>query len=167
MYCDGCGAQVQTGHAFCGNCGKTLVGNTQRANRVEQHLHLLGVLWVVYSVVQGLGAVVLLIFVNTLFNPMTPIAIGAPPLFRQFLSLIQPFFAFFAMLLLLKAIADAAAGYGLLQRAPWARITALVVAFIAMLNVPFGTALGIYTVWVLLSPGADIQYQNLGRSVSV
>ena len=42
------------------------------------------------------------------------------------------------------------AGWGLLQREAWARTVALVVGFVALLNVPLGTALGIYTLWVLL-----------------
>jgi len=42
------------------------------------------------------------------------------------------------------------AGWGLLQRAPWARLLALILAFLALFNVPFGTAIGVYTLWVLL-----------------
>lgn len=169
MFCDSCGAEVQAGHAFCRKCGKSLVGYVQPANRIEQNLHLLGILWIVYSILHALGGFALLILANTLFNPMRHFEIGPPPGlpgFQHFLSFVQPFLATIAMLLLVKAIAGIAAGYGLLQRAPWARITAVVLAFLAMLNVPLGTALGIYTVWVLLSPEAEIQYQNLRRPVS-
>jgi hypothetical protein len=35
----------------------------------------------------------------------------------------------------------------------------LVLAFLALFNIPFGTALGIYTLWVLLPAGSDVEYQ--------
>ncbi len=42
------------------------------------------------------------------------------------------------------------AGYGLLKHYAWARIVALVLGFLNLLSIPFGTILGIYTIWVLL-----------------
>jgi len=159
MFCDSCGIQVQAGQSVCSKCGKVLVGYVQQANRMEHHLHLLGIFWIIYSILHGIGGAVLLILANTLFSAGRHFEIGAPPF-------LQPLLSFVGLLLVAKGIIGIAAGYGLLQRAPWARTVTVVLGFIAMLNVPFGTALGIYTVWVLLSPGADIQYQNLGRPVS-
>ena len=46
------------------------------------------------------------------------------------------------------------AGYGLLKRRSWARVLALVLGFLNLFNVPLGTALGIYTFWVLLKDEA-------------
>lgn len=42
------------------------------------------------------------------------------------------------------------AGFGLLSWKPWARILAIVLCAINLLNIPFGTLLGIYGLWVLL-----------------
>jgi hypothetical protein len=42
-------------------------------------------------------------------------------------------------------------GFGLLRGKPWARVVLLVVAAFEVLHVPLGTALAIYTFWVLLS----------------
>jgi hypothetical protein len=33
--------------------------------------------------------------------------------------------------------------------------------FLSILSLPFGTALGIYTIWVLLSAGAGQEYERL------
>ena len=41
------------------------------------------------------------------------------------------------------------AGLGLLKLAPWGRILGIVISALDLLNVPFGTALGIYGLWVL------------------
>jgi len=46
------------------------------------------------------------------------------------------------------------AGYGLLTRKPWARVLAIVVGILSLLNFPIGTAIGIYTLWVLTQPVA-------------
>jgi hypothetical protein len=42
------------------------------------------------------------------------------------------------------------AGMGLLSLRPWARILTLILSALNLLNVPLGTALGIYGLWVLL-----------------
>jgi hypothetical protein len=43
------------------------------------------------------------------------------------------------------------AGIGLLKYRPWARILTIVLCAINLVNIPFGTALGAYGLWVLLS----------------
>ncbi len=41
-------------------------------------------------------------------------------------------------------------GIGLLKRKPWARIAAAVLGIINLMNFPLGTAVGVYTLWILL-----------------
>jgi hypothetical protein len=54
------------------------------------------------------------------------------------------------------------AGWGLLHREPWARILALVLAFVVMfINIPLGTAVGVYTMWVLLPRESEEEYDAL------
>jgi hypothetical protein len=40
-------------------------------------------------------------------------------------------------------------GLGLLKRQPWARILGLVMSALSLMHIPFGTALGVYGLWVL------------------
>lgn len=42
------------------------------------------------------------------------------------------------------------AGIGLLQRRSWARVVAPLVAALNLINIPFGTPVGIYGLWVFL-----------------
>ena len=42
------------------------------------------------------------------------------------------------------------AGVGLLYFKPWARVLTIILSVIHLFSVPFGTALGIYGLWVLL-----------------
>jgi hypothetical protein len=46
-------------------------------------------------------------------------------------------------------------GAGLLGRRHWARLAGLVLSTFAILWVPFGTIVGIYGLWVLLSKGTE------------
>ena len=46
------------------------------------------------------------------------------------------------------------AGWGLLSRKAWARVLALVVGFLNLVNFPLGTAIGLYIAWVLLQSDA-------------
>ena len=41
-------------------------------------------------------------------------------------------------------------GIGLLKRKSWARVLMLIVGVLELPNVPLGTALGVYTLWVMI-----------------
>ncbi len=47
------------------------------------------------------------------------------------------------------------AGWGLLGFKPWARVLAIIVAVFNIWSIPFGTALAIFTLYVLLSGKSD------------
>ena len=47
------------------------------------------------------------------------------------------------------------AGFGLLQFKPWARILAIVLCAIQLINIPVGTILGAYGLWVLLNKDTE------------
>lgn len=62
------------------------------------------------------------------------------------------------LFLALLALPGIAAGWGLLARQGWARILAIVVAGLGLFNFPVGTAIGVYTLWVLLQRSADAYF---------
>jgi hypothetical protein len=100
----------------------------------------------------AIGGVVVYIIANTLFAPGG--GTGAPAFLRPLLSVVGIF-------VLGKAALGFIAGWGLLQREPWARIVALVLGFISLFNIPFGTAIGVYTMWVLLPSQAEQEYEAM------
>jgi hypothetical protein len=159
MYCDQCGAQLQPGVAHCGRCGKAVLGLIElRRSRVREHVRLLGILWMAYSALHvfvGLGAIVV---AQVIFDRVIHIGNGPPPEVSVWL---RPLISFVGWLILAKAAAGFFAGWGLLQKQDWARTVALVVGFVALLNVPIGTGLGIYTLWVLLPTKSDDEYREL------
>jgi predicted nucleic acid-binding Zn ribbon protein len=162
MFCNRCGTAVQADQRFCSRCGRqfteTMVVGYPHRSRVQEHIRLLGILWLALSAFNAVGAVVLYIIANTLFVNVHESS--GPPLW------LHPFLGFIAILIVAKAAAGFLVGWGLLQRESWARITAIILAFIALFNVPFGTALGIYTLWVLLPAASDEEYEKEVRSVT-
>ena len=58
-------------------------------------------------------------------------------------------------LLLILSVPGLITGFGLLSFKPWARILAMVLAVLQLVNIPLGTILGIYALWVLLNKETD------------
>ncbi len=162
MFCDQCGAQLLGGASRCARCGKPVLGLIElRRSRVREHVRLLGILWMAYSslyVIAGVGALIMaqVIFGGAfhLHNPPSPeVAVWLRPLMNCF-----------GWLLLAIASAGFFTGWGLLQRESWARTLALVAGFVALLRIPLGTALGIYTLWVLLPSQSDEEYKAMAQA---
>ena len=154
MFCQSCGTEIQPGQKFCSGCSRPLSDYVMAAqtSRLQRNLQLLGIFWIAYSAITLLGGVVVVIIANALFGPAGHT--GAP-------AFLQPLLTSVGVFLIAKAALGIAAGWGLLQREHWARILTIILGFLALIHVPLGTALGIYTLWVLLSPGADHEYQTM------
>ena len=52
--------------------------------------------------------------------------------------------------LAISSIAQIICAVGLLKRRSWSRVPMIVVSAVKLLDIPLGTALGIYTIWVLI-----------------
>ncbi len=159
MFCNSCGAKLESGQSVCPSCGKTVVTDTVSpppASRLLRHLRLLGMFWIVLSVYFLLGAITLLIVCTVVFRNVEIPRHGAE-IATAVLSIVGVF-------LLALAVGGFMAGWGLLKQLAWARLVALVMAFISLFCFPFGTALGVYTLWVLLPSEAEAEWRGLVRS---
>lgn len=154
MFCTKCGRETQEHDAFCPGCGIALrnVPLMPAQSRIAGHLRLLGILWVALSAFRFVPALILISMEeHGVFRGE-----GAPP----FLS---PLIESIAVAILLLAVAGIITGWGLLVRQPWARMLAIVMGAIGLVDMPFGTALGIYTFWVLLPVESEAAYQRISR----
>lgn len=177
MFCDRCGNQLAYGAQFCASCGKAVapglvppvrsIAVPPPQGRVRRHIHRLATLWVVNGVLRLIGVTWFILFGNMFFpgwrGRMWP---GAWPLgpgwgFDSFLPgglfSLGIFLGFFGVLHLVLA-------WGLFERQPWARVLGLVLGILALLRFPFGTALGIYTLWVLAPEESAREYDQLVNS---
>jgi hypothetical protein len=166
MFCDRCGTEVQAEQRFCGRCGKEFSGASAvgypRRGRVSEHVRLLAIFWLALSALTLVGGAVLYVLANTLFLHLPSRAGGDVGT-----AWLHPFLTFIAVVVAMKAVAGFFVGWGLLQRDPWARVLALILGFLALFNVPFGTAVGIYTLWVLLPAESEAEYREQAESMQV
>jgi len=154
MFCNHCGTKADAGQEFCSSCGKSLIPGVSGESRVGPHLKPLGIFWVVFSSFRLIGAVATLVVGMLVIPFLTSEFPIAESILRTVISLVGGG-------LLLSAMAGLAAGIGLLGKRPWARLLAVIMAFLFMLEIPYGTLLGIYTLWVLLSAEREEEYKRM------
>jgi hypothetical protein len=73
------------------------------------------------------------------------------------------FLRFAWVVIVVRAGLALVAGWGLMERTQWGRIVAIVAAFLSILKFPIGTALGIWTLVVLLGYRNTTLYDQLER----
>jgi len=112
---------------------------------VPQHVTILGWLYIV-------GHALFLVIGGFVFLLLT--GIGAASSDSEAARILPLVGMAVGLLLAALALPGLAAGYGLLKHKPWARILAIVVGVFSLVNFPVGTAIGIYTFWVLMQPAA-------------
>jgi hypothetical protein len=161
MFCDQCGNALVTGQQYCSRCGKQVIGRIQmvRRSRVQEHVRLVAMLWMAYSAFSVIGGVVMIVVANTIFGRVIHVA----EIPAEVTIWLRPLLVSIGGIILVKSAAGFLAGWGLLQHQSWARILALIIGFISLINIPLGTALGIYTMWVLLPAQSDEEYRALAQ----
>ena len=162
MFCDQCGMHLQAGQTECAQCGKPVRGPLGfPRNRVREHVQLLGILWMAFSAFHLLGGVIIILIGKLVVVRIGSMPNGPPP---EVMEWLPGLVCAFGWLIVAKAAVGFVAGWGLLKREEWGRVVSLVVGFLALLNVPIGTALGIYTLWVLLPSHSEQDYNALARA---
>lgn len=113
---------------------------------LSEHVRFLGILTVVLGTVASIAWVFLLVAGGFIWFPATGPAAMVD----------QAFWGLVAVLLLaLLAGFSIGAGAGLLSRQAWARPLAFGVTVVSLVLVPFGTAYGVYGLWVLTRQGVE------------
>lgn len=67
---------------------------------------------------------------------------------------------FVATFLVLTALPGIVGGIGLLKRKNWARVLVIFLAVLDLIDFPFGTAIGVYTLWVLLNNDTSALFES-------
>ncbi len=113
---------------------------------IRQHIKILGVMFIVWgalSVLFGIGFFLFLVGIGTATGDGQVIAI---------LSIVA---TVIGSLCLITGIPEIITGWALLEHKSWSRWLTIVMAILNLLDMPFGTALGIYALWVLFKPESE------------
>ena len=118
----------------------------QEKTRMEEHVKILGILYIALHAL-GIIAAAIVFFILVASGIITgdPEAIVITRIVGISVSAV----------LVLFSLPGIFAGFGLIKHESWARVLAMVLGFINLINVPFGTALGIYTIWILTNREAQ------------
>jgi hypothetical protein len=167
MYCNRCGTQLQPDFNLCPKCGapvrEAVTGEAPiqpgvdiRRTKLQRHLRTLGILWIVVGVLWVIPSLVLMGLSHA-----PHIMIGDEMFNRPFMP---PMLFSLGSIFLFVAAGGIFVGWGLMRHERWARITAIVVGILALFHPPFGTALGIYTLWVLLPSDSAAEYERMSQA---
>lgn len=184
MFCSGCGQPISPGQQVCLRCGRPVpaagvaggpMGGAAAYGgappiaippaayfytRVHQHLQSAGILWIAYGLWTLFTWALAMSFFSGMFGNYFGHWNHGP--FGEFPFGHLPWFApLITVLVFGRAILSVATGIALVRRAPFARMLALVAAFLTIFKLFTGTALAIYTLWVLLPTASAREWDQI------
>ncbi len=122
---------------------------------MRDHIKILGVLNIVMGSLNALGGLIVLVMMGGLATFMASgvVANSASASDADNARAAAPWMGLIGVIiggfLLAFAIPSIVGGWGLLKYKSWSRILMLIISGLNLLHIPFGTALGIYGLWVL------------------
>ena len=169
MYCSGCGQALEQGQTVCSRCGRPvsvappMPGLQFQLASYAGRLRALSMVWFIYAALTLVLSLMGMAFAHAFFYnhfgpwPHTP-WMGGPFRPEWFGPAVLQFVWVFVAL---RAALLFAAGWGLMERAPWGRVVAIIAAFLSLIKFPLGTALGIWTLVTLMGYRNQTLYEQL------
>jgi hypothetical protein len=166
MFCSGCGQPLAPGQAVCPQCGRPLApvvppvpGLTFQVENYRGKVRALAIVWLVYAGLTLLLGFAGLAFARAFFmGGFGPWMHMHGPLRPPWLAALLPFAW---VVVAIRGALAAIAGWGLIEYSDWGRVVAIVAAVLSLLKFPLGTALGIWTLVVLLGYRNSTLYEQL------
>lgn len=123
---------------------------------MRQHVSFVGALHIGFGLLGVAGALAIFFGFQFLFQ-----LVEDEPIAQNVLSFIGNSIG---ILLLFISTIGVIGGIGLFSFRPWARILVMIVSALNCLNVPVGTAKGIYSLWVLMQPETIELFEDSNQS---
>lgn len=123
---------------------------------MRQHVSFVGALHIGFGLLGVAGALAIFFGFQFLFELVEdePVAQNVLSFIGNSIGLILLFFSTLGVI----------GGIGLFSYRPWARILVMIVSALNCLNVPVGTAKGIYSLWVLMQPETIELFEDSNQS---
>ena len=112
---------------------------------MKKHITVVGAIHIGFGIVGLIAAfIVLLVLIGTGVLVLSIEGDELP------LTIMASVAVFVAIILGILSIPEIIGGIGVLKLKNWARYLVLVIAIFNLFNIPLGTAIGIYSIWVLM-----------------
>jgi len=108
---------------------------------MEKHVSVVAALQIGLSIFGIIVGIIILVVLNT---------VGSFVNEREASLVLHLIGTILAVIFFLMSAPGIIAGIGLLRHKEWARILALILSALSVLNFPLGTAVGVYSIWVLV-----------------
>ena len=108
---------------------------------MEKHVRVVAALQIGLSIFGIIVGIIILVVLNT---------VGSFVNEREASLVLHLIGTILAVIFFLMSAPGIIAGIGLLRHKEWARILALILSALSVLNFPLGTAVGVYSIWVLV-----------------
>ena len=127
-----------------------------KQRNMKQHVSFVGALHIGFGLLGLAGAMALFFGFQFLFElvEQEPVAQKVLSYVGNATALILVFFSSLGII----------GGAGLFSFRPWARILVMIVSAMNCINVPVGTAKGIYSIWVLMQPETIELFENSNQT---
>jgi len=126
--------------------------------RMQKHVTLLGALFIAYHVIGLIVGIVIMVLLSS---------IGVLTHDPQAMTILSAIGVGLGTFLIILSVPGIIAGIGLLRSAAWSRILAMIIGALDLLDIPLGTALGVYCFWVLLQDDTLQVFDGPKSSVAV
>lgn len=125
---------------------------------MASHIKVLGILHLVFAGLQILIGLMFLMVFGSLVGVVASQSNSSDA--AAGLAALGGMGTFLFLLLLIFSVPGIITGYGLIKFKPWGRIMGIVMSCLQLLNIPFGTALGVYGLWALLSTEGEAVFRQ-------
>lgn len=120
--------------------------------KAKSHVTLVAVLHIAFGALTILGAIIVLIVFQFSENFIPEDEYIAHDVLKSLALIIPGSIAFFGFI-------DLLAGVSLFSYKQWSRVFVIVVSAINCLNIPVGTAKGVYSIWALMQPEVQEMFE--------
>ncbi|MCF8224696.1 MAG: hypothetical protein K9J30_02330 [Bacteroidales bacterium] len=114
-------------------------------NRAKSHVTLVAVLHICFGTLAIIGAIITLFVFQFSWNFIPDDEVLARNIIQSLGAVLPAVIGFFGLI-------DLLSGVSLFSYKQWSRIFVIVISAINCLNIPIGTAKGVYSIWALMQP---------------
>ncbi|MGD9930486.1 MAG: hypothetical protein AB7U05_10745 [Mangrovibacterium sp.] len=118
---------------------------------MEKHINIVGIL----HIIMGALGILTGLLIYTILHLIGDFSDDAQA--NMVLSIVANVLA---AIMIICSIPGIIGGIGVMKRKQWGRILILIISILNLVNFPFGTALGVYSIWALVQPEIAAEFER-------